>query len=113
MKKTLVGAAVCAVLVLGSGGAAFAGEVTGNGKPTPGGDKAKSACVYSGLEDGSEPGTTGGPGNTQNWGHAKNATGEITAESVRGAAEVLVTVQTPGGPVTFTWGCNPHVGAEP
>ena len=26
MKKTLVGAAVCAVLILGSGGAAFAGE---------------------------------------------------------------------------------------
>ena len=115
MKKTLVGAAVCAVLILGSGGAAFAGEVNGNGDPTRGGDNARSACVYSGLEDGSEdPTAPSGPGVTQNWGHAKKATGPITAESVRGAAEVLVTVQTgPDSSFTFTWGCNPHVGGEP
>jgi hypothetical protein len=114
MKKTLVGAAVCAVLILGSGGAAFAGEVNGNGDPTRGGDNARSACVYSGLEDGAEdPTAPSGPGVVQNWGHAKNATGPITAESVRGAAEVLVTVQSPEGSFTFTWGCNPHVGGEP
>lgn len=29
---------------------------------------ARSECAYSGLEDGSEEGSTAGPGNTQNWG---------------------------------------------
>ena len=111
-KNILLGMAVGAVFVLGSGGGAFAGEVNGHGDLTPGGDGAHSACVYSGLEDGSEPGTTAGPGNVQNWGHQKKSTGFITAESVRGAAEVLVTVHSPDGDFTFTWGCNPHVGGE-
>ena len=111
-KNILLGMAVGAVLVFGSAGGAFAGEVNGNGDKTPGGDGAHSACVYSGLEDGAEPGTTAGPGNVQNWGHQKKSTGFITAESVRGAAEVLVTVHSPDGDFTFTWGCNPHVGGE-
>ena len=106
MKKTLVGAAICAVLILGSGGAAFAGEVNGKGDPTRGGDKARSACVYSGLEDGSEdPSAPSGPGSVQNWGHTKDAP---FVTSVRGAAEVVV--EFGGGP--FTTGCNPHVGGE-
>jgi hypothetical protein len=104
MKKTLAGVAICAALILGTGGAAFAGEVNGNGDPTRGPDHARSACVYSGLEDGSEGGTAG-PGNVQNWGHTKNAPG---VTSVRGAAEVIVDFG--GGP--FVTGCNPHVGGH-
>ena len=108
-KNILLGMAVGAVFVLGSGGGAFAGEVNGHGDLTPGGDKARSACVYSGLQDGAEPGTTAGPGNVQNWGHQKKATGFITTESVRGAAEVLVTIHNDDGTTfTFTWGCNPQ-----
>jgi hypothetical protein len=108
MKKTLAGAAIVAALILGSGGAAFAGEVNGKGDKTPGGDGARSACVYSGLEDGQEdPTAPSGPGVTQNWGHAKNQPGVV---SVRGAAEVQLTFEGPGS--TFTWGCNPHVGGE-
>ena len=39
MVKKLVGAALCAAVVLGMGGSAFAGEVTGNGtKGGPNGD---------------------------------------------------------------------------
>ena len=30
---------------------------------------SNSECAFSGLEDGSEPGTVAGPGNVQNWGH--------------------------------------------
>ena len=106
MKKTLVGAAICAALIFGSSGAAFAGEVNGNGDATPAGQKAHSACVYSGLEDGTEyEGQPAGPGYVQNWGHTKDGPGVV---SLRGAAEVELTFDG----FTFTAGCNPHVGGE-
>jgi hypothetical protein len=45
-------AAVCAAAVVGaSAGAAFAGEITGNGKPTAGPANANSICVFSGHND--------------------------------------------------------------
>ena len=52
MRRTaFVAVAVC-VLVIGlSGSAAFAGEVTGNGKPTAGPEHANSICVFSGQND--------------------------------------------------------------
>jgi hypothetical protein len=52
--------------------AAFAGEVTGSGKPTAGPANANSICVFSGLND--DPGAplTGGPngpgGKSQSYG---------------------------------------------
>jgi hypothetical protein len=50
-KSTLV-ALVCTVAVAGpSAGAAFAGEITGNGKPTAGPAHANSICVFSGKND--------------------------------------------------------------
>lgn len=52
-KRVLIGVALCATTTLGVGGSAFAGEVTGNGKKTPVKfGVAKSACAFSGLEDG-------------------------------------------------------------
>jgi hypothetical protein len=57
----LFAAAVCAVAIAGaSAGAAFAGEVTGNGKPTAGPDHANSICVFSGKND--DPSGTQGEG---------------------------------------------------
>ena len=45
-------AVVSAVIMVGPGaGAAFAGEVTGNGKPTAGVPNANSICVFSGHND--------------------------------------------------------------
>jgi len=45
-------AVVSAVIMVGPGaGAAFAGEVTGNGKPTAGTANANSICVFSGKND--------------------------------------------------------------
>jgi hypothetical protein len=42
----------CTVVVVGaSSAAAFAGEVTGNGKPTAGPEHANSICVFSGQND--------------------------------------------------------------
>jgi len=98
MKKTLAGAAICAALILGSSGAAFAGEETGSGKDTQGPSHANSECAWSGLEDG-ELGQPSGPGNVQNWGHTKDS--EIVLSSPYGASDV-------------TWlfgqtGCNAHL----
>jgi hypothetical protein len=45
-------AVLCAAVFAGlTAGAAFAGEVTGNGKPTAGPDHANSICVFSGQND--------------------------------------------------------------
>ena len=45
-------ALLCAVVVAGaSASAAFAGEITGNGKPTAGPAHANSICVFSGTND--------------------------------------------------------------
>jgi len=53
MRKFVAGSAL-ALVIGGIGGTAFAGESTGgpNPKPTPGGDKARSVCSFSGQEDG-------------------------------------------------------------
>src|SRR4051794_35383530 len=50
--KSMLAAAFCVVVMAGaSAGAAFAGEVTGNGKPTAGPAHANSICVFSGQND--------------------------------------------------------------
>ncbi|HET9159999.1 MAG TPA: hypothetical protein VFN88_05260 [Caulobacteraceae bacterium] len=43
--------AVAGALMLSAVTPAFAGEITGQGKLTPGGDNAASACAFSGLND--------------------------------------------------------------
>jgi len=80
MKKFIAGA-VLAASVIGFGGTAFAGEITGGGKPTQGPAHANSICVFSGLEDGDGAGFPG-PGGAppQNWGHSKEAFGATPAE---------------------------------
>ena len=45
-------------------GSAFAGEITGNGKPTAAPDNANSECSFSGLDDPDADGFV----HTQNWG---------------------------------------------
>jgi hypothetical protein len=45
-------AALCAAVLAGlSAGSAFAGEITGSGKPTAGPTHANSICVFSGHND--------------------------------------------------------------
>jgi hypothetical protein len=51
-KKSTLAALLCTVAITGaSAGAAFAGEITGNGKPTAGPAHANSICVFSGQND--------------------------------------------------------------
>ena len=73
MRKIIGGAAIAAIALVGSGGAAFAGEITGQGRGTPilaeegpadrvgHFDVAPSACAFSGLEDSAGPGSTQTP----------------------------------------------------
>ena len=50
--KRMLVAALCAAVAMSIGAsAAFAGEVTGNGKPTAGPEHANSICVFSGKND--------------------------------------------------------------
>jgi hypothetical protein len=77
--KSLLAAALCAVAVAAVGvGPAFAGEVTGNGKPTAGPAHANSICVFSGRNDGDPP-----PGRTaahvQSWGQIPKAVRDVIA----------------------------------
>jgi hypothetical protein len=71
-KKSLLVAVVSAVIIAGPGaGAAFAGEITGNGKPTAGVANANSICVFSGKNDdptGIDPEENGPPGVSQSYG---------------------------------------------
>jgi len=73
MRKVIVGAAIAAIAVAGSGSAAFAGEITGQGRGTPilafdgPSDRVghfavmPSECAFSGLEDAAGPGVTQTP----------------------------------------------------
>jgi hypothetical protein len=52
LRKATITTAVCTVALIGaSASAAFAGEITGNGKPTQGPAHANSICVFSGKND--------------------------------------------------------------
>jgi hypothetical protein len=50
-KSLFVGLLFAAVLTGTNATAAFAGEITGNGKDTAGPDNANSICVFSGKND--------------------------------------------------------------
>ena len=94
----MLGIAVGAVIALGSAGGAFAGEINGNGDPTPARDNARSLCVFSGLEDFDleEPVS---PGTVQNWGTVPKELRDQV--SVHGAAQVDL--------FGFEEGCNAHL----
>jgi hypothetical protein len=50
--KSLLAAVFCVAAIAGASAcAAFAGEITGNGKPTAGPEHANSICVFSGQND--------------------------------------------------------------
>jgi hypothetical protein len=89
-------AAVAALLVC-SAGAAFAGEVTGNGKLIV--VNGKSACAFSGLEDDR---TNGGPGVVQNFGrHPFDTVGN------GGVSDDPANIPNYPGPAAPGIACNP------
>lgn len=97
-RKALAGVAISLATIIGVGSSVAAGEVNGNGKTTPAGERAKSACAFSGLEDGLHligfDEDTGapiletvdtGPGLVQNP-HMENAAGVILEPGIPGFA---------------------------
>jgi hypothetical protein len=105
MRKLLVGGAVF-VTALSMSSVAYAGEVTGNGKPLE--MNSRSACAFSGLEDWASPteqppgGIKVDPGTVQNWGHVKQFLKVAMPDMKFKGAN---SVQTPFGEE----GCNAHL----
>jgi hypothetical protein len=73
-------------------GSAFAGEITGNGKPTAAPDNANSECSFSGLDDPDADGFV----HTQNW-------GQLSQEARDFLASIGVTPGT---------ACNGHLSPQ-
>ena len=68
MRRFLLAAMLAATMVIASAGVAFAGEITGKGKPTAAPAHANSICAFSGQND-TPGGEDGGPvGRVQSWG---------------------------------------------
>jgi len=104
MRKVIAAVAVVVGIVL-TPSAAFAGEITGNGKPTPiDSFNANSICSFSGQND--DPTGGGNPfeaGHVQNWGHTKNVAKELLGDG-RGAS-AITDLMHEEGPGT---NCNGH-----
>ena len=104
MRKLIAGAAL-ALIVTGAGSTAFAGEIGGNGEPTPIKTRhvAASICAFNGLDDGSEGGPVG-PGNVQSF-------GSIVAGMAReaGGASSFASIIHDEGPGT---NCRGNLGGE-
>jgi hypothetical protein len=67
-KKLILVAWSCTVIIASTtAGTAFAGEVTGNGKPTAAPDNASSICAFSGQNDNPNEAAPEG-GRTQSYG---------------------------------------------
>lgn len=100
MRKPLASAAFAAALIVAMGGAASAGEITGNGKPTPIEDfRAGSICSFSGQND--DPTGGGDPfedGRTQNWGHVLDDAKQFIGDGDNGANELasMINAEGPG-----------------
>ncbi len=112
MRKMIIAGAVLALsLVSVGGGTAFAGEVTGKGKPTPvAGHLAASICSFSGQND--DPSGGGDPfqdGRTQNWGQVVDDAKEFIGDGDNGAGEIarMILVEGPGTH------CRGNAGGEP
>src|SRR5262245_11291385 len=97
MSRKLIAAAVVAVGIVATPTAAFAGEVTGNGKPTPiDSFNANSICSFSGQND--DPTGGGNPfeaGHVQNWGHTKNVAKEVLGDG-HGASAITDMMHAEG-----------------
>jgi hypothetical protein len=98
MRKLIAAVAVVVGIVV-TPSAAFAGEITGNGKPTPINQfNANSICSFSGQND--DPTGGGDPfqaGRVQNWGHTKNVAKELLGDG-HGASAItdVMHVEGPG-----------------
>jgi hypothetical protein len=96
MKKFIAGA-ILATSIVSIGGTAFAGEITGSGKPTPiNSYRAGSICSFSGLND--DPTGGGDPfeaGHTQNWGQVVGVAKQVLGDG-KGASAIANQIHDEG-----------------
>jgi len=99
-KQRLPALAIAGALMLSAVSPAFAGEVTGTGGLTPGGDKSASACHFSGLNDHPDGAPGDFPGKIQNFAHFL-----FFFEALLG---INLTPQSPELPFTPGVNCRGH-----
>ena len=75
LRRTILVLVIVLVTAAVGTGSAFAGEITGNDKPTAAPANANSECSYSGLDDPDNDGFV----HTQNWGQLSKEAREFLA----------------------------------
>lgn len=102
--KRIIAAVLVAAFTFAGAESVLAGEVNGRGEPVRGADVARSDCVFSGLEDGSEGGPSG-PGVTQSWGQiVRSVNGTLHGPFITEGADG--PHRAPDGSIV---GCNAHL----
>jgi hypothetical protein len=97
MGKPVLSAVLAAALVVAMGGTAFAGEITGNGKPTPIADhQAASICSFSGQNDDPDEAELFADGRVQSFGDIVQEAIDVLGDG-HGASS-LVPIITGDGP---------------
>ena len=92
LRNSLVALVAALTVAAVAAGSAFAGEITGNGKPTAAPTHSNSECSFSGLDDADDDGF----GRTQNW-------GQLSKEQRAFLASIGVTPGT---------ACNGHLSPQ-
>jgi hypothetical protein len=98
MRRMLAGTALAVATVVGMGGTAFAGEVTGSGKPTPVADfQAGSICSFSGLNDDPNEAELFADGRVQSFGDIVQEAIDVLGDG-KGASSLtpIITSDGPG-----------------
>ena len=92
LRRALLALVVVLATAAFAASSAFAGEITGNGKPTAAPENANSECSFSGLDDPDDDGFV----HTQNW-------GQLSQEARDFLASIGVTPGT---------ACNGHLSPQ-
>jgi hypothetical protein len=108
VKRSLLVAALAAVMVIAMGATAFAGEITGNGKATPIADyRAGSICSFSGQNDDPNQPDLFEDGRVQSF-------GDIVQEAIvvlgdgKGASSLVPIIKTQGPGVSCRGYASSH-----
>lgn len=97
MKRALAGSALALGIIAGVSAPAFAGEVTGNGKPTPVAEyQARSICAFSGQNDAPDATEEFAGGRVQSFGDIVQEAIDVYGDGK--GASALVPIITGEGP---------------
>ena len=96
MRRLLLGSVLATALVVATGGTALAGEITGNGKPTPiEGFRAGSICSFSGQNDDPDEPEMFASGRVQSFGDIVQEAIDVLGDG-KGASSLVPTIREEG-----------------